>query len=157
MQRRFLVAVVVCSACGNDVAKPLPPPVFPADYVAQGYMEVRNCRPSLEHSPDNIRVLASMAPDAFTPYTTRTGTFPTGAIVLKEQYYAADTSCTGPIHQWTVMERLDTDSSPDTFDWHWQRVDNHLHTTMDNDQTCIACHNDCGGSGDRFFHTCTDP
>jgi hypothetical protein len=151
MRRIAMFAFVTWVAgCGTD----LPGPVFRADY-ATTFTEVRNCRPSLEHGPDNIRVLAS--PEAVTVYTTRTGTFSPGALLLKEQYYSSDPGCTGKIKQWTVMQKLADGSSTGTLDWHWQRVAAGRSTTTDNDATCIACHRDCGGAGGGFLDTCTDP
>jgi hypothetical protein len=141
--------------CGTDV--PPEPPIFPADY-ASTYMEVRNCRPSLEHGSVNIRVLAS--PDALTPYTGRMVPFPTGSILLKEEYAESDLACAGPIKFWTVMQKLADDSSPATIDWQWQKLDASRHVTMSNDETCIMCHAMClpppDGTG-GYLHTCTEP
>ncbi len=146
------ILAVLSTACSEPT--PLPPPLFPVDYAT--YTEVRRCRPSLEHGPDNIRVLAS--PDGVTTYNTRTGSFATGVILLKEQFNSNDTSCTGPIKQWTVMEQLAEGSSPDTLGWHWQRVTADRQTTMDDDETCIACHASCGQpGGGGYLATCTDP
>jgi hypothetical protein len=147
---RQILWIVVAASCGGTE---LEAPVLPVDYAAT-FSEVRNCRPSLEHGPDNIRVLA--APDAVPIYKTRTGTFATGALIVKEQYYPSDPGCSGKIKQWTVMQKLPGDA-PDTLGWHWQRIDASRHTTQVDDQTCIACHANCGGAGGGFLDTCTDP
>ena len=149
MRRAVLVVALV--ACGSDPKTE--PPIFPTDY-ATTYREVRNCRPSVEHGPVNIHVLAS--PDAFTPYKMRAAPFPTGAILLKEEFAESDTACAGPIKQWTVMEKLDDGTSAATLDWHWQKVDSKRKTIMDDDQTCIACHTMCVAP-QGYLHTCTDP
>ena len=147
-----VIILAALTACSDPA--PLPAPLFPVDYAT--YTEVRNCRPSLEHGPDNIRVLAS--PDGLTTYNSRTGPFATGVILLKEQFFSSDTSCTGPIKQWTVMEQLAAGSSTDTLDWHWQRVTSGRETTMDDDVTCISCHAMCGQpGGGGYLATCTDP
>ncbi|MGE5307422.1 MAG: cytochrome P460 family protein, partial [Hyphomicrobiales bacterium] len=130
------------------------PPVFPADYAAT-YQQVRNCRLSLEHDLMYIRVLAS--PDALAAYNGRTAPFPTGAIALKEQYGEDDTTCAGPIVNFTVMQKLAVGSSPATLDWTWQKVgaDRRL---VDTDITrCTRCHTDCGKPPDGYDGTCTMP
>src|ERR1051326_4190739 len=95
----FVVAISV--GCGGGGGSKTPP-VFPEDY-STSYQEVRNCRgPSSDHDLLYIRVLAS--PDALEPYNGRTLPFPTGAVVLKEQYAEDDTTCAGPIVSYTVMQ-----------------------------------------------------
>jgi hypothetical protein len=127
--------------------------IFPADY-ADTYTEVRNCRMSVEHGPVNIRVLA--APDALATYMTRTGTFADGAILLKEERDEGDSTCSGPIKAWTVMEKLPDGTAPATLDWHWQKIDAKRGVMTDNDPGCISCHTDCGPP-DGYLHTCTMP
>ncbi len=150
MPRALAVMLLAAASCSGDAGKPV---IFAADYAAT-YTEVRNCRPSVEHGPVNIRVLA--APDALDAYETRAAPFATGAILLKEEYPDADTTCAGPIKDWTVMEKLDDGSAPATLDWHWQKVDAKRHVMMDDDMTCIACHTNCGPP-DGYLHTCTAP
>jgi len=152
---RALALIAALAACGTD-AKPLEPPVFPADY-ASSYTEVRNCRGPSEHDLMYIRVLAS--PDAVTAYQGRTAPFPTGSIVIKEEYDVSDMTCSGAIQVWTVMEKLDDASSPGTLDWHWQKVDSHRTTKSVDDPTCINCHTTCTPTGSRggYDFTCTAP
>ncbi len=151
-RRAVLLALVCCAAaCGTD--NKTEAPIFAADY-ASSYTEVRNCRPSVEHGPVNIRVLA--APDALTTYTTHNGPFTTGAILLKEEYPEADTACAGPIKQWTVMEKLDDGSATAMLDWHWQKVDKSRKPIMVDDPTCIACHKMCQAP-QGYLNTCTLP
>ncbi len=85
-----LVVVAACSA--TDQA------LFPADYAAT-YQQVRACRFSIDHDMMNVRVLVS--PDAYGVYTTRVGVFPAGAVIVKEEYAGADTTCSGPIKEYT--------------------------------------------------------
>lgn len=155
MRNLVVLALAFASACGTDVQPE--PALWPTDY-ASTYTEVRNCRMSLEHGTVNIRVLAS--PDALMPYTTRMAAFPTDAILLKEEYAESDLSCAGPIKFWTVMQKLPDDSSTPTLDWHWQKTDGKRNVTMNNDETCIACHSMClpppEGTG-GYLHTCTEP
>jgi len=143
------IAVALTAACGGDVK-----PLFPADY-ATTYQEVRNCRPSVEHGPVNVHVLAS--PDALVPYTGRAEPFPEGAILVKEEFAEADTTCSGAIRAWTAMEKLADGSSPATLDWHWQKLDPGRHVTMDDDVTCTRCHQGCDPPPDGYLYTCTAP
>jgi hypothetical protein len=151
MSWRAETLLVLLVGCGGD---PSEPPLFPADYAAT-YTEVRNCRPSIEHGAVNVHVLA--APDALETYTTRTGPFSTGAIVLKEEYAEQDDTCAGPIRAWTVMEKLDDGTSPATLDWHWQKVNAQRTTTSVNDETCTTCHAMCDSENGGYLHTCTQP
>ncbi len=151
----LVVGIALASqlGCGTDsVAED--PPVFREDYAAT-YQEVRNCRWSLEHDLVRIRVLAS--PDAVTPYTGRGVPFPTGAIIIKEQYDEDDTSCSGPIVDYTVMQKLAEGSSPETLGWTWQKVDAD-HTTIKTDlERCTRCHTSCGVAPDGYDGTCALP
>jgi hypothetical protein len=143
-------AVVLVAACGTDDPS-LPPPVFPEDY-ATSYVEVRDCRSSADHDLRKIRVLAD--PAALDPYTTRTGAFPLASIVLKEEYDFADIDCTGPLLQWTVMERTDEAA---TGGWLWQRIDADRSLVTQNEDRCINCHDFCGKPPDGFEGTCALP
>ena len=154
MSRVVPLALVVLAACGTE---PKPePPVFPADY-ATTYQEVRNCRGPSEHDLNYIRVLAS--PDAVTAYTGRIAPFPTGSIVLKEEYDINDMTCSGPIVVWTVMAKLDDGSAPATLDWQWQKVDSHRNTVNTDINKCVSCHTTCTPTGSRggYAYTCTMP
>jgi hypothetical protein len=149
-----VIAARLLAACGDDGGGD--PPVFPADYAAT-YQQVRNCRLSIEHDLVRIRVLAS--PDALQPYTTHTAPFPTGAIVLKEEYGTNDTACAGPIINYTVMQKLDAGTSPETIGWTWQDVDASFRVKRDSENIarCIGCHTDCGKPPDGYDGTCTLP
>ena len=141
-------ALLACSGGEGEA------PVFPEDY-ATTYQEVRNCRFSLEHDLTRMRVLAS--PEALAIYQGRTGPFPAGAIVLKEQFDSADMSCSGPILHYTVMEKLAPGSSPATLDWSWQKVSKD-HVTMTTEITrCVQCHTGCGDAPEGHDGTCAVP
>ncbi|MBS1123993.1 MAG: hypothetical protein H6Q90_6221 [Deltaproteobacteria bacterium] len=134
-------------ACGTDDATP----AFPADYAAS-YALVRSCRSSSDHDLHKIRVLAD--PAALAPYRDRAATFPTGAIVLKEEYDFADSDCSGPVIEWTVMEKIPTD---DHLGWSWQRVDAKRAVVTEDDARCITCHAACGVAPDGYAGTCAVP
>ena len=142
----FVVSALGCSS-GVDAM-----PMFPENYAAT-YQEVRNCRRSLDHDLMTIRVLAS--PDAIAPYTGRTLPFGVGAIIVKEQYSDIDTSCAGPVLEYTVMRK--TESAPDALDWEWQRVDNERHVLEVDLDRCISCHTSCGKAPEGYDGTCTVP
>ncbi len=125
--------------------------MFRADYAAT-YTEVRNCRASSDHDLHRIKVLAD--PAALGPYQTRTAPFPVGAILLKAEYDFADITCTGPIVEWTVMQKL---AAPEDLGWVWQRVAADRSVTSENESLCITCHTDCGDAPEGYDGTCTVP
>jgi hypothetical protein len=144
----------VLVACGDDGGETGDPPVFPEDYAAT-YQQVRNCRASLDHDIHKIRVVVS--PDAMAAYTGRTAPFPAGAIVLKEEYATSDTTCAGPVVQWTVMQKLPAGSSPASLDWTWQEIGANGRTTDKDIRRCIGCHTSCGKPPEGHDGTCTVP
>ena len=152
MRAAVLALAVVAAACGDDgpgVA------LFPDDY-ASTYQEVRDCRRSGgAHDINHVRVLA--APDTVAIYNDRSGPFPEGAIVLKEEYDFSDSTCAGPIVQWSVMQKRASGTSTDTLDWTWQRVDRLGNVASEDDSRCIGCHEDCGVAPDGHDGTCTVP
>lgn len=146
----IVLALVTCAlvACSDPT-----PPEFPADYAAS-YTEVRDCRASSDHELHHIRVLA--APAALEAYTTRAVPFPVDAIVLKEEFDFADSSCTGPIVKWTVMRKLAA-ASPATLGWRWQHVGPDRVVVTEDEERCITCHTTCGAPPDGYDGTCTMP
>ncbi len=142
----LVMLVVPGAACGDGRE-----PVFPASYEAT-YTEVRNCRSSSDHDLHRIQVLAD--PAALAAYQTRASAFPVGSIVLKAEYEFGDTSCTGPVVEWTAMQKLGT---PGDLGWVWQRVNADRSVETENDSLCITCHSDCGIAPDGYDGTCTMP
>jgi len=84
-----VLAITLCACGGGDPAS-----IVPDDY-ASSYVQVRDCRSSGDHDLNHIRVLAD--PRAVDAYRLRDRPFPTGAVVLKEEYDFSDDTCTGPI------------------------------------------------------------
>ena len=149
---RLAAVLVFLVACGGDDA-PADDLLVPANYAAT-YVEVRDCRFSTDHDSQRIRVLTDPAwADA---YNARTGTLAPGTILVKEQYAMADSSCSGPIQQLTVMKRLDTGADPANLDWQWQRIQDGHDETEDIGR-CVSCHADCGVPPVGFDGTCTMP
>jgi hypothetical protein len=149
-----LVALVATACPGDDGDDGGVEPRFPEDYAAS-YTEVRNCRGSGDHDLNNIRILVD--PAALTPYQWRQEPFPVGAVVLKEEYDFGDTSCSGALTQWTVMQKLADGSAPDTLDWAWQQVDAERRVVDEDTPRCIACHQGCGVAPDGYGWTCSIP
>lgn len=145
-----LWAAAALVACSDDVA---PAPVFPADYLAT-YVEVRGCRSSADHDLGQIRVLAD--PAARAPYLGRDADFPVGAVLLKAEYDFGDATCTGPITQWTAMQRIEGGAA-ELLGWRWQRVDADRTVVSEDDSRCLGCHADCGVPPDGYLGTCTVP
>jgi hypothetical protein len=139
---------LVALSCGGGE------PAFPEDYAAT-YTEVRNCRQSGDHDLNVIRILAD--PAALAAYRDRAEPFPVGSVVLKEEFEFGDTTCSGPIKQWTVMEKLEVGSSPDTLDWAWQTVDADRNVVDEDLPQCIGCHTGCGVAPDGYDGTCAVP
>jgi hypothetical protein len=150
-----LLAILACGCGGgNPSADAGPPPAFPASYRSTYTME-RPCRSSTDHDLNNVIVYAD--PTSVSTYTMRDAPFPTGSTLLKEEYDISDTSCTGPIVQWTVMVKLPDGTSAATLDWHWQKVDAHRNTLTDDDPRCYSCHKTCGVPPDGYLDTCSPP
>jgi hypothetical protein len=144
-----VLAIALC-ACGGGGSTS----IFPDNY-ASSYVQVRDCRSSGDHDLNHIRILAD--PLAVDAYRMRDRPFPTGAVVLKEEYDFSDDTCTGPIKQWTVMVQLAADTAASTLDWHWQKVDLHGDVVTDNEPRCYGCHATCGVAPDGYKGTCAVP
>jgi hypothetical protein len=147
-----LLTAALAAACSGVEEPPEPEVAFPADY-ASSFVEVRDCRKSADHELEQVRVLVD--PVALEPYADRTEAFSDGALVLKEQYESSDSSCSGPITQWTVMRKRRASSN---LGWDWQRVDANRRVVPGNSASCAACHSACGGSSTSGYDfTCADP
>jgi hypothetical protein len=120
--RAFWLVVVIAAGCdptpspGSDPDGG-PTSLLPADYAAT-FVEVRGCRPSIDHDLAHIVVKTSAAlADVYRagPYP-----FPVGALIVKEQF--EDAACTR-IGGWTLMRKEAPGYDPAFGDWHWQRLD----------------------------------
>ena len=147
--RLGVLVAATAVGCGDDGGEP----VFPEDYLAT-YTEVRDCRANGgSHDFNRIRVLADAT--GLAAYTDRVAPFPIGSVVVKEEYDPNDTTCSGDIMQWSVMQRL-ADGNEDLLNWRWQRV-GLGHTVISEDEPrCFGCHADCVPP-DGYFNTCTVP
>jgi hypothetical protein len=151
---RAVPLVLALLACACDDDDPGVAPDFPADYAAS-YVQVRSCRASSDHDLNQVVVVADQV--AAQAYVMRDRPFATGAIVIKEEREPTDSTCSGPIQQWTVMTQLPAGSSPQTLDWHWQRVDRNRKVVTDDEPRCYGCHTLCGVPPDGYAGTCEVP
>jgi len=143
--RVVLVALVAwlgvggLSACDSDEG---PSPLFPADFEAS-WVEVRDCRLSIEHDGRTIQVFAN--PLSAQAYVDGAYPLPDGAILVKKEH--EDGFCE-ELDRFTVMEKV-------AGEWHWQRVgaDRRVDTSV-NRGHCVPCHAHCTDGRDL---TCTDP
>jgi sugar lactone lactonase YvrE len=114
-----------------------PDPILPADYSAS-FVEVRNCRFSLEHGGVYIRVLAS-TPEAAAEYQNNASPLPVGTVIVKEEY--ADDHCdSSELLRWRVMRKEAPGYDAPAGDWHWQWLTPRREVVYDNKDTCISCH-----------------
>jgi hypothetical protein len=143
-----LIAAVNVALTGCPVETPTPvptatptsngiEPIFPADY-RDSFIEVRDCRLSIEHGGVNIRVLANAV--AAEPYLRNANPLPVGSIVVKEEYDGA--GCNDrDLTRWRAMRKEEPGFDPADGDWHWQWVDAPARTVrFDDKTTCIGCH-----------------
>ncbi|MCA9515243.1 MAG: cytochrome P460 family protein [Myxococcales bacterium] len=149
----LVISLALCAA-GCDSGEEEPSALLPADYAAT-YTEVRDCRTSGDHDLHHVRILAD--PAALAPYRDRDQPFPVGSLVVKEEFDFGDLDCTGPIVQWTVMQKLEDGSAPDQLDWTWQKIDTKRRVVTQNDTRCTGCHLVCGASPEGYEGTCAVP
>jgi len=116
---------------------PVPTPIFPADY-RDDYIEVRDCRFSIEHGGVSIRVLANeIGADA---YLANANPLPVGSVIVKEEYTGTDCEDAVP-DRWRVMRKEAPGFDPVDGDWAWQWVDPDRSVRFNDKATCIGCHN----------------
>ena len=113
-------------------------PIFPADY-RDSFVEVRDCRLSVEHGGVNIRVLANEI--AVEPYLRDQNPLPVGSILIKEEYDGPSCNRDADLVRWRAMRKEEPGFDAEDGDWHWQWVDApSRHVRFDDKETCIACH-----------------
>jgi hypothetical protein len=113
-------------------------PIFPSDYRAS-FVEVRDCRLSIEHGGVNIRVLAS--PDSARPYLDAANPLPIGSVLVKEEFDGPGCDDRDFV-RWRVMRKEAPGFDSEDGDWHWQWVEPNFAVRFDDKQTgsCIDCH-----------------
>ena len=128
-----------------------PTPVFPADY-RESYVEVRDCRFSIEHGGVYIRVLADEL--GASAYLENRDPLPVGAVIVKEEF--SDPGCADDtLIAWRAMRKEAPGFDLEDGDWHWQKVLPGREVILETKDTCIGCHRrpDCV----RRDYMCTEP
>jgi hypothetical protein len=113
-----------------------PEPIFPADY-AQSYVEVRDCRYSLEHGGIYIRVLAD--PASAEAYQADAPQLPVGSVVIKEEY-SGEGCASNELVRWRAMRKEAPGFDAVDGDWHWQWLTTRREVVEDTKASCIGCH-----------------
>ena len=136
------------AAVGCDPAPPIS--LLPADYPAR-FVEVRDCRSSVEHGLSHIvvKVDASLA-DRYNagPYP-----FDPGALVVKEEF--SDAACSTLIGI-ALMSKQSPGFDPRFGDWHWQGLDAARAVSEDGPlPRCATCHT--AAACRRRDFVCADP
>jgi DNA-binding beta-propeller fold protein YncE len=115
-----------------------PEPILPADYRAS-FVEVRDCRFSLEHGGVYIRVLTN--PESAQAYQDNASTLPVGTVVVKEEF--GDARCSdSELLRWRVMRKEAPGFDPVDGDWHWQFLTSRREVIYNDKSTCITCHHE---------------
>jgi len=144
------IAIVSCGGGGGPGPAPGPERFFPLDF-ASTYVEVRDCRPSVDHFP-NVRVYVN--PTSVTAYVDSVNPLPEGTVCVKPMY--DDASCTVLI-RYEAMRKGPPGTASATGDWEWQVVSiDGTVTESGQIPRCVNCHklDDCKRTRD---YTCTDP
>jgi hypothetical protein len=142
-----LIALIMVGGCDVEPSQPQPSaqPLFAADFE-QTFVEVRGCRPSIEHDLEYVRLLVH--PDAVDTYRrcvvpsspcSPSDGFTDGALLVKAQYL--NPQCTDLL-RWTAVQK---DSSSSTGGgWRWQEVSADRQVTQDGaPSACTSCHAKC--------------
>jgi hypothetical protein len=141
-----LVVVALAAGCAQ-VDSPNPEVVLPVDYRTT-FVEVRGCRPSLDHM---TAIVVRAPPDLTEVYDHGPYPFRTGALLVNEQY--RDLQCMD-LAEYNVMKKREDGYDPAAADWQWYRLDDRQHVIESGKITrCASCHLSCGGMRDR---ACTD-
>jgi hypothetical protein len=153
-----LMALALWAACGGQppAPPPAPPSLLPADYPA-GFVEVRDCRLSVEHGLVKIVIRT----DAATAPIYQNGPYPfaAGTLVVKEEFAGDGQGCDQRVGT-TLMRKEAAGYDPAHNDWHWQRLDAAGKVLLDGPGTgalsaCGSCHAGNGCRGRDF--TCAEP
>jgi hypothetical protein len=140
------VALLVLG-CGPEQEPDL---VFPATWEAD-LTEVRDCRLSVEHDLEYVRLFvspewASHYDTCAAPGSTCTEPFGEGALFLKPQY--ADPACSDLVRISATL-REHAVASPGPEGWRWQETTPEGRILQDGaPRVCVQCHEECDGSYD---------
>jgi hypothetical protein len=144
------------AGCGEEVEVPADAGgearIYPDDYAAR-FVELRDCRQSIEHDLEFIRIYADEDTAAFYERCVVEGggacdePFPRGSLFVKEQH--RDAGCSELLGV-TAALRATEDEFPSGGGWHWQEVAADGTVTLSGDlPRCSTCHTTCESSYDR--------
>jgi hypothetical protein len=144
--------------CGGEgEGPPAEPPVslLPADYPAR-FVEVRDCRRSVEHGLINILIMTESV--AAQSYLNGPFPLPVGTLVVKQEY-ALGEGCTERVGT-TLMRKEPAGYDPAHGDWRWQKLDVAGKVLLDGRGTgalaaCGSCH--AGTRCRARDFTCAEP
>jgi sugar lactone lactonase YvrE len=114
-----------------------PEPILPEDYRST-FVEVRDCRFSLEHGGVYMRVLAS--PEAAEAYQNNENPLPVGSVIVKEEFRDDHCDEVEELLRWRVMRKEEPGFDPVDGDWHWQLLTPRREVVEDTKDSCISCH-----------------
>lgn len=141
----FLLLAPACEREEEDASPSLVPETFP-----EGFVEVRDCRFSVEHNAVHIRILAPT--DVAQVYLDGQYPFAAGDLVVKQEF--RDSACTELVGM-TAMQRRSAQDPMSGGDWSWQRLDEAAVPIGPEDaRTCSGCHESCTMGRDGV---CADP
>jgi hypothetical protein len=112
----LVAGVSACPGSEPEPPPPLGPSLLPADYK-QRFVEVRNCRSSVEHLP---YIVIKTEPAVVAGYNQGPYPLPIGTLVVKEEF--SDRACQS-LTGWTLMLKQGPGYDDRFGDWKWQRLD----------------------------------
>lgn len=141
----------LAAGCGDDddPVQPAVQPFFPRTVLAD-YVEVRDCRNSIDHA-GQVRVYAN--PGAATDYVEGNYPLAEGSVIVKPRWIGLD--CEGPPNGYVAMRKVAAGTSPETGDWEWQTVSADFKVTQSGflRNECAGCHSACAETD----YLCTEP
>lgn len=149
----LLLLALAIGGCEPDPEPETAPSLLPADY-AQGFVQVRDCRPSTEHLPN---ILVKTAPSLVAVFDSGPFPFAVGSLIVKEEF--SDRDCKA-LTGYTLMRKEAAGYDATYGDWHWQRLDAAGRVLADGKGAgatikCASCHASTPACRGRDF-TCTE-
>ncbi|MEN9578105.1 MAG: hypothetical protein RJA70_1114 [Pseudomonadota bacterium] len=145
----LMVGKLSCSTPSDGESMHEGDAVFPINWE-QSLVELRDCRRSIDHELEFVRLFASK--DAAAPYeecVTRgecDEPFASGSIFLKPQY--RDAECRELV-RYSAVKREQPAKAPGPAGWRWQEVLASGKVVADGAPSeCVGCHAQCDGSYD---------
>lgn len=156
-----VAALLAAAAAGcDDGGEPAIESVVPPDFETR-WVELRDCRQSIEHELEYVRLLAdadtaAMYARCVVESSPCSEPFATGATLVKPHY--RDAQCT-ELTGYTAARREAPGESDDASGWRWQVLDADGHVERDGELAdCVSCHTTLCGPGAGYDLRCVmDP